>query len=120
MHSDDFVEKLRENLLIDYVQTYREIYESTQIDNKIEKDPYWFSVLSFYNSLKENEKDVLFKIIQQTVVDTTSNILGIIDGPVYLEGFNGDFSLSYQEGKDQEVILNGDLQDSFLSIVHTK
>lgn len=118
MYSEEFIVKLRDALLNDYVNTYKEIYKSTLIDNKIEKDPYWFNALSFYHSLPESERAILFKIIQQTIIDTTSTILGIIDGPVSLEGVRGDFVLTYKDANEKEITLSGDLQDNFLSITH--
>ncbi|EPG4537418.1 TPA: transposase, partial [Acinetobacter baumannii] len=87
---------------------------STLIDNKIKEDPYWFDALTFYQSLSQKDKETLFKIIKQTTIDTTSIILGIIDGPVSLNQIPGDFTLTYTEN-EKTVILNGDLQDEFLT-----
>ncbi|MDQ9888494.1 transposase [Acinetobacter pittii] len=115
MNSEIFIKKLREVILNDYITTYKEIYESTQIDENIKKDQYWLNALVFYQSLPSKEKEILFKIIQQTIIDTTSTILGIIDGPVSLEGIRGEFQLAYQPPQGDEVILSGDLQDDFLS-----
>ncbi len=61
--------------------------------------------------LKKIRKPYL-KIIKQTTIDTTSTILGIIDGPVSLNQISGDFTLTYTEN-EKTVILNGDLQDEF-------
>ncbi|WP_445535874.1 transposase [Acinetobacter sp. G18] len=115
MNSKVFINKLKEVILNDYIVTYKEIYESTQIDKNIEKDPYWLNTLNFYQSLPLKEKEILFKIIQQTIIDTTSTVLGIIDGPVSLDGVRGDFQLTYHSPEEDKVILNGDLQDDFLS-----
>ncbi len=38
----------------------------------------------FINLYLKKDKETLFKIIKQTTIDTTSIILGIIDGPVSL------------------------------------
>ncbi|PPC02819.1 transposase [Acinetobacter pittii] len=114
MNNKEFVKKLINTVSDEYIDTYQQIYSSTLIDNKIKKDPYWFDALTFYQSLSQKDKETLFKIIKQTTIDTTSTILGIIDGPVSLNQISGDFTLTYTEN-EKTVILNGDLQDEFLT-----
>ncbi|MBJ9936185.1 transposase [Acinetobacter pittii] len=114
MNNKEFVKELINTVSDEYIDTYQQIYSSTLIDNKIKKDPYWFDALTFYQSLSQKDKETLFKIIKQTTIDTTSTILGIIDGPVSLNQISGDFKLTYTENK-KTVILNGDLQDEFLT-----
>ncbi|MCG5265412.1 transposase [Acinetobacter pittii] len=114
MNNKEFVKELINTVSDEYIDTYQQIYSSTLIDNKIKKDPYWFDALTFYQSLSQKDKETLFKIIKQTTIDTTSTILGIIDGPVSLNQISGDFTLTYTENK-KTVILNGDLQDEFLT-----
>lgn len=114
MNNKEFVKEIINTVSDKYIDTYQQIYSSTLIDNKIKKDPYWFDALTFYQSLSQKDKETLFKIIKQTTIDTTSTILGIIDGPVSLNQISGDFKLTYTENK-KTVILNGDLQDEFLT-----
>lgn len=114
MHNKEFVKELINTVSDEYIDTYQQIYSSTLIDNKIKKDPYWFDALTFYQSLSQKDKETLFKIIKQTTIDTTSTILGIIDGPMSLNQISGDFTLTYTEN-EKTVILNGDLQDEFLT-----
>lgn len=114
MNNKEFVKELINTVSDEYIDTYQQIYSSTLIDNKIKKDPYWFDALTFYQSLSQKDKETLFKIIKQTTIDTTSTILGIIDGPVSLNQISGDFTLTYTENK-KTVILNGDLQNEFLT-----
>lgn len=114
MNNKEFVKELINTVSDEYIDTYQQIYSSTLIDNNIKKDPYWFDALTFYQSLSQTDKETLFKIIKQTTIDTTSTILGIIDGPVSLNQISGDFTLTYTENK-KTVILNGDLQDEFLT-----
>ncbi|MGT2551409.1 transposase [Acinetobacter geminorum] len=114
MNNKEFVKELINTVSDEYIDTYQQIYSSTLIDNKIKKDPYWFDALTFYQSLSQKDKETLFKIIKQTTIDTTSTTLGIIDGPVSLNQISGDFTLTYTENK-KTVILNGDLQDEFLT-----
>lgn len=114
MNTKEFVKELINTISDEYIDTYKQIYSSTLIDNKIKEDPYWFDALTFYQSLSQKDKETLFKIIEQTTIDTTSIILGIIDGPVSLNQIPGDFTLTYTEN-EKTVILNGDLQDEFLT-----
>ncbi|MEB6625257.1 transposase [Acinetobacter pittii] len=114
MNNKEFVKEIINTVSDKYIDTYQQIYSSTLIDNKIKKDPYWFDALTFYQSLSQKDKETLFKIIKQTTIDTTSTILGIIDGPVSLNQLSGDFTLTYTEN-EKTVILNGDLQDEFLT-----
>lgn len=114
MNTKEFVKELINTISDEYIDTYKQIYSSTLIDNKIKEDPYWFDALTFYQSLSQKDKETLFKIIKQTNIDTTSIILGIIDGPVTLNQIPGDFTLTYTEN-EKTVILNGDLQDEFLT-----
>ncbi|MDC4280722.1 transposase [Acinetobacter baumannii] len=114
MNTKEFVKELINTISDEYIDTYKQIYSSTLIDNKIKEDLYWFDALTFYQSLSQKDKETLFKIIKQTTIDTTSIILGIIDGPVSLNQIPGDFTLTYTEN-EKTVILNGDLQDEFLT-----
>lgn len=114
MNNKEFVKEIINTVSDEYIDTYQQIYSSTLIDNKIKKDPYWFDALTFYQSLSQKDKETLFKIIKQTTIDTTSTILGFIDGPVSLNQISGDFTLTYTEN-EKTVILNGDLQDEFLT-----
>jgi len=119
MNTKEFVKELINTVSDEYIDTYKHIYSSTLMDDKIKKDPYWFDALTFYQSLTQKDKETLFKIIKQTTIDTTSTILGIIDGPVSLDQISGDFMLTYTE-KEKTVILSGDLQDEFLTKIKDK
>ncbi|MFV5375865.1 transposase [Acinetobacter calcoaceticus] len=119
MNTKEFVKELINTVSDEYIDTYQQIYSSTSIDSKIKKDPYWFDALTFYQSLSQKDKETLFKIIKQTTIDTTSTILGIIDGPVSLDQISGEFMLTYTEN-EKTVILSGDLQDEFLTKIKDK
>ena len=118
MYPEEFIEKLKEQIIDDNLVIYKKIYESTIIDEKVEKDPYYGDALVFYRSLPTKQKEIIFKIIRQTIIDTTSTILGIIDGPVSLEGVHGDFLLTYKAPNEIETILSDDLQTYFLNTVY--
>ncbi|QSB55488.1 transposase [Acinetobacter calcoaceticus] len=119
MNTKEFVKELINTVSDEYIDTYKHVYSSTLMDNTIKKDPYWLDALTFYQSLSQKDKETLFKIIKQTTIDTTSTILGIIDGPVSLDQISGDFMLTYTEN-EKTVILSGDLQDEFLTKIKDK
>ncbi|CAI3138336.1 hypothetical protein MWMV17_MWMV17_02834 [Acinetobacter calcoaceticus] len=119
MNTKEFVKELINTVSDEYIDTYKHIYSSTLMDNTIKKDPYWLDALTFYQSLSQKDKETLFKIIKQTTIDTTSTILGIIDGPVSLDEISGEFMLTYTEN-EKTVILSGDLQDEFLTKIKDK
>lgn len=120
MYPKEFIEKIKEQVLDDNLKIYKQIYESTIVDEKVKKDPCYGESLTFYRSLSTKQKEIIFKIVQQTIIDTTSTILGVIDGPVSLEGVNGDFKLTYRAPNDIEVLLSGDLQTSFLNTIYSE
>lgn len=110
MNSKDFVTVLKNAVVNDNMSIYKELFESTLIDDVT--DDYWRQALTLFKTLTNDQQDVFFTIIRQTILDTTSNILGIIDGSCMIEGANDDFSLTYGQSNHS---LAGDLQRLFLS-----
>jgi hypothetical protein len=88
-------------------EAYQDIFTSTSPEGA--SDPYWRKALTLYNSLLPDQRTVLFEIIRQVAVDTTSNVLGVIDGVNYLDGATQEFSLLYGAKE-----ISGDLQSLFL------
>ncbi|GAA4277706.1 hypothetical protein [Aquimarina mytili] len=109
MKPEKFVRNISDSVINENLNVYKDLFETTAIDTV--SDEYWKEALGLYNELDSFQKEVLFKIIRQTQVDSISNILGILDGRLYLEGQSSDFELTY-DGKK----LNNDLQDIFLEI----
>ena len=72
----------------------------------------WPQIAQLYRSLTEEQRRQFMEGIRQVIVDTLSNMLGILDGSTLLEKHRDDFHLTY--GDDPQEI-NGDLQDLFLS-----
>jgi hypothetical protein len=75
-------------------------------------DPYWLKTVALYNSLNTEQKLHFDTIMRQIMVDTTSNILGILDGSSFLDNYRGEFCLTTDDSGEK---INGDLQDVFLS-----
>ncbi|MRX72852.1 transposase [Bacillus lacus] len=108
-----FIKSLYESIVKENLELYRELYETTKIGPKT--DEYWKAAIGLCNSLTAENKDILIRIIEQTMIDTISNMLGIIDGSSTLK----DCSL------EPRLLLNskyteGELQDLFLKFIEER
>lgn len=93
------------------LEIYQGIYETPESDEVT--DPHYKKALNFYNRISEEDKVVLMKIIEQTMVDTISSMLSIIDGSTPLDD---------DDSVEPKLLLNsmdteGELQDLFLEYV---
>jgi hypothetical protein len=107
MDSREFVAGLREEIVQANVSTYRQLFEETRASEAT--DPYWRDALMLFSQLTQEQREILFRIIRQVVVDTTSNLLAVLDGVTRLRGQKEDLTLLCGP-----VRLDGDLQDPFL------
>lgn len=78
-----FVKSLYESIVKENIELYKNLYETTKIGPKTNE--YWKKALNLYEFLSEEHKAVLINIIEQTMIDTISNMLGAIDGSSTLE-----------------------------------
>lgn len=108
-----FIRSLYESIVKENFKIYKDLYETTRIENKT--DDYWKETISLYNSLTEEKKDILLKIIQQTMIDTISNMLGVIDGSSTLKNCALEPKLLLDN-----IDTEGELQDEFLSFIEQK
>jgi hypothetical protein len=109
MTPEQFAKCVYQETVVDGLISYHETYESNE---KI-IDPFYKRAIALYKSLSDSEKAVLFEIIRQAAVDTTAEILAILDG----QRHDGKFILSYTpENAKKAVILNDGLTDIFLEI----
>jgi hypothetical protein len=90
------------------VVIYRELFEGTAV--QAATDPYWQRALALFESLRDEQRNVFFEIVRQVSVDTTSNILGVLDGINPVQGIEAGIVVSDTKGNR----LNGDLQSLFL------
>ncbi len=112
MNDKEFIKAIRSEVIDSNIQMYKDMFADMLADNTTEvTDPYWKKVKLFYGSLESPQREVLFSIMRQVLVDTLSNVLGIIDGGCILNDFRGDFELS-MDGQS----LAGDLQDLLLEV----
>ncbi|MBU6961416.1 hypothetical protein KRR23_27240 [Pseudomonas sp. CVAP len=110
MYPKDFVAGLKTTVIDENISIYKDIFFNTPIETAT--DEYWKRALSLFKSLPIEQQDAFFEIVRQAMVDTTSNILGIIDGVSTIDGAHDEFSLTY--GEDHKT-LTGDLQSLFLA-----
>lgn len=106
-----FVERIRAEIIQQNLEIYRGLFEKT--DPESTKDAYWKAVLTLYASLNSTQGDVLFKLVRQVMVDTTSNLLAVLDGAIFLEGQTQGLVLTLE---NQSERLNEGLQDLFLEL----
>lgn len=108
-----FVKSLYELIVKENLESYKDLYETTVVDSKT--DPYYKETLNLYQSISEEKRVILMNIIEQTMVDTISSMLGIIDGSILLD----------DDSIEPKLFLNsidtvGELQDQFLEFVEEK
>lgn len=105
-----FIKSIYKTVVEENKELYKQLFDSRTIDKRT--DEYWKQALNLYNNLSKENKEVLIKIVEQTMIDTISNILGIIDGSSTLNGCNIEPKL-FLDGNDTD----GELQDIFLGYV---
>jgi hypothetical protein len=108
MKPDEFVSRLRLAVIEENTALYRKIFADTAVEKA--SDPYWKRALALFNVLSPEQQGVFLEVVRQVAVDTTSNVLGIIDGVNALDGVDAEFELSCSTGSK----LSGDLQSLFL------
>ncbi len=108
--NDIFVKSLYESIVKENIQLYKDMYQTPR--NPFKGDGYWKVTSSFYHSLTIEDKDILMKIIEQTMIDTISNILGAIDGSATLQNCSLEPKLLLDA-----IDTEGELQDSFLEFI---
>ena len=111
--NDIFVKSLYESIVQENLQLYKDLYETTNVTSKT--DEYWKKSIGLYDNLTDENKDTLMKIIEQTIIDTISNMLGVIDGSSTLN----DCSLEPKLLLDS-TDTEGELQDLFLEFIEER
>ncbi|MEH7610010.1 transposase [Gottfriedia acidiceleris] len=112
MNNVDLVKSLYQTVVKEGLSEYEDLFVNTE--TKDATDPYWKDALNFFVELTDDNKKMLFKIIEQVQVDTVSHVLGVLDGVVSIS--DEDFEIEMKINGEEES-LNGDLQDSFLEFV---
>ena len=108
-----FVKAILDDVLDSNVRFYRKTLEKPDGAT----DPYWLAISEFYARSTPADRELLVRMMQQAVIDTISNLFGVLDGSSTLEGFGEDFVLRYGKRPGK---LNGDLQDLFLAEIEER
>lgn len=111
MTQQELIHRIRAEIIDQNLAIYRDLFTTT--DPAGASDPYWKQALMLHASMSDQQRDVFFKIVRQVMVDTTSNLLGILDGVNWLEGQVEGFKLTNESGAEK---LNEGLQDLLLSM----
>lgn len=88
MDSKSFINHIQSTIIDENNLIYRNLFLGTPVEKAT--DPYWKKALSLFQALPSNEQEVFFEIIRQIAVDTTSNVLAVIDDMDDASTFNGD------------------------------
>lgn len=104
MMNEEFVKSIYETIVEEGKNIYTELYENTEVTEQTVD--YWKNVLELYHSFDNNQKSVFMNIVKQTMIDTISNIFGVLDGSSTLSG--GDFEFDI---KINGVNTENELQD---------
>ena len=104
----ELITGIRNEIIKSNLQEYRDLFATTKPDDA--SDPYWQTALQFFQMLDEAQRDIFFSIIRQVMVDTISNVFGVLDGVSTLNGQEVNFELLVN-GKN----IVGNLQDQFLA-----
>lgn len=111
MTPQEFVSRIRSEVLEQNLAIYCQNLEDPR-STTIGRGAHWPRMAELYQSLTEDQRRLFVEGVRQVMVDTLSNVLGILDGSTLLGQHRDCFHLTY--GGDHEVI-NGELLDLFLS-----
>lgn len=108
---EKFAESIYNTVVRIGVEDYKRIFENLSYDRILDS---WKEIKIFYDSLSDKEKDVFFQIVEIILINTTSHIFGILDGPCGLVGGEIESNVFF-EGED----LDHEMQDLFLEYVQS-
>ena len=110
MTPEEFVSCIRNEVLDGNLRTYVDLLNNTPAEGAA--DEYWQELLQAYSSMNERQRSALRLMARQVMIDTISNLFGVLDGTSPLEDHRESFVLTYGAANEK---LNGDLQDYFLA-----
>ncbi len=102
----EFAEKIYESIVENNMNIYKNLYKNTKIDENL--IDYWKEALIFYNYISDLQKEVLFRIIEQTIIDTISSVFSILDNSI--DNYNINISIN-------NISTDNNLQDTFLEFI---
>ena len=108
MDAAKFVGHLRSYVIDENLEIYKKLFEETPALGAT--DPYWKTALNLFEKLNAEQRMVFFEVIRQVIVDTTANVLGVVDGVNSIYQDNEVYEL-----RCEGVVISGDLQSVFLA-----
>ena len=108
--NEKFVKNIYKTVVEGGERIYKNLYEDTKITEKTVD--YWKNALELYRSFDDKQKNVFMNVVKQTMIDTVSNVFGILDGSSTLSTEDFEF-----EVKINGVSTENELQDTFLEFV---
>ena len=109
MTPQDFVSCIRIEVVEQNLKTYASVCSMPADEIR---DPQWQEMARACSTMTESQLTAVRHFTRKVMVDTASNILGILDGTCILADYRKAFDLKYG---DSSTPLNGDLQDYFLA-----
>jgi hypothetical protein len=109
MSAREFVARIREDVIESNLRSYGDMLAMSASSLR---DPKWRAIAVAYQRMDEEQKAAIAMLVRQVVIDTISNVFGILDGSSLIEGFRERFVLQYGF-RDEK--LNGDLQELLLA-----
>jgi hypothetical protein len=110
MTPKDFADCIRREVIRDNLGYYNDLL--ARPPDRIRPGGVWQKIVKAFGTMNDEQQEALLTLTQQAMVDTASNILGILDGSSILQDYREEFLLRYGESPDR---LNGALQDHFLA-----
>ena len=108
--NEQFVKDIIKSIVEENIKIYKDLYDSYKITDK--NADYWKDSIQLYQSFDENQKEIFYRILEQTMIDTISNLFGVLDGNTNLYGKEYEISVEING-----VDTNNELQDSFLEYI---
>ncbi len=112
--NEEFIKKIYASIVEENVALYKKMYSDLINGGGDNLNAYSRNLYEFYHEFDKSQQKIFFNIIQQVIIDTISNVFGVIDGICGIDDNDWNFKMSVN-GQD----TNGELQDSFLEYVET-
>lgn len=105
--NSSFIELVYKSIVQENCKVYEDILNIDKISEKT--IPFWRDAISLYKDLDDNQRNIFMSVIQSVIIDTISNVFGVIDGSTNLEGHDFDISLCFSGISSEK-----ELQDNFI------
>ncbi|MBQ5537717.1 MAG: hypothetical protein IIU02_07380, partial [Treponema sp.] len=76
--NEKFIEKLYKAIIKDGIDEYKDLLGNTNLEDATDK--YWEKSLDLYKSLTADNREKMLKFAELVMIDTISNIFGVLDG----------------------------------------